>query len=118
MPAFAEDDGANILHIGPDDPVKVGDKTATLRSFPLPMKPADERYANHDKRFPDSVVYCKRCVVSNQRPRITFDEQGVCSACQFSKFKEEGIDWNAREDELRKLCTPVKGWLLGRCGAV
>lgn len=51
---------------------------------------------------PSSIVFCKRCVVSNQRPRITLDEDGVCSACRFAE-KKNNIDWPAREKELRAM---------------
>jgi len=50
-----------------------------------------------------SVRFCKRCVISNQRPRIKFDEEGICSACRFAE-KKALIDWNQREAELSKLC--------------
>ena len=30
-------------------------------------------------KLPKKVLWCKECVISNQRPRITFDEKGVCS---------------------------------------
>lgn len=53
--------------------------------------------------LPLEVRYCARCVISNQRPRIHFDEQGVCSACRFAEFKKTGIDWAAREKELLEL---------------
>ena len=52
--------------------------------------------------LPEDVVFCKRCTVSNQRPRITFDENGVCSACLFSDYKK-ATDWDAREKELLEL---------------
>lgn len=58
-----------------------------------------ERY-----NLPTQVRFCRLCTVSNQRPRITFDEQGVCSACNFAKFKREKIDWADRERELIDLC--------------
>ncbi|EGQ7944301.1 N-acetyl sugar amidotransferase [Vibrio cholerae] len=61
-----------------------------------------ERYYAKGYNVPTDVRYCKRCVMSNQRPRITFDEHGVCSACNFSDFKES-LDWSAREAELRVL---------------
>ena len=50
------------------------------------------------------VKYCKKCVVSNQRPRIVFDDNGVCSACQFAYEKQNVIDWDQRALELEKLC--------------
>jgi N-acetyl sugar amidotransferase len=53
---------------------------------------------------PKNVFYCKRCVVSNQRPRITFDERGICSACQFADRKQRDIDWMSRNAQLRSLC--------------
>lgn len=49
---------------------------------------------------PKEVVYCTRCVVSNQRPRITFNADGVCSACEYAHRKHHLIDWNKREEEL------------------
>jgi N-acetyl sugar amidotransferase len=53
---------------------------------------------------PTEVKFCKKCVVSNQRPRIVFDEEGICSACRFAEHKQNGIDWVAREKELTLLC--------------
>ncbi len=53
--------------------------------------------------LPKEVKYCKKCTMSNQRPRITFDKEGVCSACRFNEFKR-ALDWNVREKELQNLC--------------
>ena len=53
--------------------------------------------------LPSEVHFCKKCTISNQRPRITFDENGVCSACNFARFKQEQIAWDERERELRTL---------------
>lgn len=52
---------------------------------------------------PKDVRFCRTCVVSNQRPRITFDEEGVCSACRFAYEKYHVIDWKARERQLEAL---------------
>src|SRR3989344_7888417 len=54
--------------------------------------------------LPAEVKYCVRCVISNQRPRISFNDQGVCSACLFSDHKKAGIDWAKRRQELQALC--------------
>ncbi len=54
--------------------------------------------------LPIEVVFCVRCTISNQRPRIAFDEDGVCSACRFADYKREVIDWAEREKELKDLC--------------
>ncbi|OGS03945.1 MAG: LPS biosynthesis protein [Elusimicrobia bacterium RIFOXYA1_FULL_47_7] len=67
--------------------------------------------------LPEKVVFCKRCVMSNQRPASTaefkhtsqskkvtlrIDEEGVCDACRHAEAKEN-IDWKSRESELIKL---------------
>lgn len=50
--------------------------------------------------LPTEVKYCKKCTISNQRPRITFDENGICSACKFALFKRTKINWDLRKKEL------------------
>lgn len=52
---------------------------------------------------PKVVEFCKKCVVSNQRPRIAFDEEGVCSACKFAYEKRYVINWAERESQLQEL---------------
>lgn len=54
--------------------------------------------------LPKNVFYCKNCTISNQRPRISFDEEGICSACRFAEYKQTHINWDDREKELRELC--------------
>jgi N-acetyl sugar amidotransferase len=67
--------------------------------FRLPEMNVAARY-----HLPADVKFCRRCVISNQRPRITFNAEGVCSACQFAEVKQQKIDWAAREGELHALC--------------
>lgn len=55
------------------------------------------------QKRPKEIIFCKKCVVSNQRPRITFDENGICSACNYASVKHHDIDWNQREKMLLKL---------------
>lgn len=69
--------------------------------------------------LPSEVKYCKKCVISNQRPNsaveyqhqkktqkavISFDSEGVCDACRFAEKKRFGIDWDYRKAELSDLC--------------
>jgi len=54
--------------------------------------------------LPAQVKFCRKCTVSNQRPRITFDEHGVCSACNYAEYKRAKVDWAERERELVELC--------------
>ncbi|MFL2851933.1 MAG: N-acetyl sugar amidotransferase [Candidatus Pelagibacter sp.] len=68
--------------------------------------------------LPGEVIYCQKCVISNQRPSsavefknrdkkkeaIKFDKHGVCDACNFAEMKNKSINWEKREKELIKLC--------------
>src|SRR5712691_1811466 len=62
------------------------------RSFDgqLPLRPTD-------------VFFCTRCVISNQRPRITFNAEGVCSACQYAEIKRTQIDWADRKGQFERM---------------
>ena len=52
--------------------------------------------------LPKIVEWCKKCTISNQRPRLHFDKDGICSACNNVDYKNS-IDWDKRESELIKL---------------
>lgn len=68
--------------------------------------------------LPEKVKFCKRCVMSNQRPAsipefkhmpdrrgaeyLHIDDEGVCDACRQAEVKDK-IDWQAREEELLRL---------------
>lgn len=69
-----------------------------------PPRPFEKLDVSAMYSLPVEVVYCTRCVISNQRPRIEFDEEGVCNACRYWERKETSIDWVARERKLRELC--------------
>ena len=65
------------------------------------------QFVSLDKQFdylPKEVVFCKNCVVSNQRPRTRFNEEGICSACQWAFEKDHVVDWKKRANELEQLC--------------
>lgn len=67
-------------------------------------KPVEKHDVLNKYKLPENVVFCKKCTMSNQRPRITFDENGVCSACNYTEYKKAHIDWDEREKELVELC--------------
>lgn len=71
----------------------------------LKKQPKRAEFKNTKDRYnlPDEVVFCKKCTISNQRPRITFDENGVCSACNYAEYKKTKVDWGQREKELKDL---------------
>jgi len=73
--------------------------------------------------LPREISYCKRCIISNQRPNsvaefkhtkeskkatIHFDEEGVCDACRMAERKRTSIDWEQRERELVELCAQYR----------
>lgn len=68
--------------------------------------------------LPQEVKFCRKCVMSNQRPCSTpefnhnrrqrhttlhFDQEEVCDACRYAEEKEK-INWEAREKELLDCC--------------
>ncbi len=67
--------------------------------------------------LPEKVIFCNRCVISNQRPMSSIEfkrtistkyntlhinENGVCDACLAAEVKEN-IDWSQREKLLLEL---------------
>lgn len=53
--------------------------------------------------LPKEVKWCKKCVVSNQRPRIIFNDDGICSGCLNNDYKNNDVDWKLRGKELEEL---------------
>ncbi len=85
-----------------------------LTKFSADNRPPDAKYG-----LPQEIIFCARCVISNQRPNsevefrhtaktekktIHFDEQGVCDACRTTQRKHDEIDWQNREEALVELC--------------
>lgn len=56
--------------------------------------------------FP-KLKYCTRCCMPETQEGITFDEMGICQACQSAEQKIH-IDWVRREKELRKILEKAK----------
>lgn len=66
--------------------------------------------------LPEKVIFCKKCVISNQRPNtspefrkkdskiatVGFNEEGICDACRYYEFKKT-INWEEREAQLKEL---------------
>lgn len=67
--------------------------------------------------LPEDVVFCSKCVMSNQRPQSVVEfkntsnqkfglnidpNSNVCDACNYNETKQK-IDWNKREGELLEL---------------
>ncbi len=69
--------------------------------------------------LPPSVSFCRKCVISNQRPSssvefkhtkdskkttINFDDEGICDACRYAEQKNQQVDWEERRVWLTELC--------------
>ncbi len=65
--------------------------------------------------LPEEVLFCKSCVISNQRPSSTvefkhtqgdrkatigFGDDGICDACRYNEVKAGTINWSDREAQL------------------
>ena len=61
------------------------------------------------------MKYCSRCVLPETHDTIMFDEEGVCSVCRQSEYKNEKIDWGARRKELEELVDQYKNKGLYDC---
>ena len=48
------------------------------------------------------VRYCRQCLMPDTRPRVVFDESGVCNACLNAATKAE-IDWDGRRAEFLEI---------------
>ena len=63
---------------------------------------------------PKKVIFCKECVMSNQKPDTTLEYQhefsrkgstylkigndGICQACKYCKSKYKTVHWKKREE--------------------
>lgn len=54
------------------------------------------------------IIYCKKCLMPNSRPRIGFDREGVCNACRYAEEKWKDVDWEARRKEFLELMEQYK----------
>jgi N-acetyl sugar amidotransferase len=43
----------------------------------------------------DEIFWCSNCINMSTRPRITFNSNGICNACEWAKEKKE-LDWDKR----------------------
>jgi N-acetyl sugar amidotransferase len=55
-----------------------------------------------DLRAATKVRYCRTCLMPDTRPRIVFNEDGICNAC-LTAAEKRTIDWDARLAEFRRL---------------
>lgn len=54
------------------------------------------------------MKYCTKCCMPDTRPGISFNEKGVCSACQAYESRAK-VDWKTRYKELETICNKYRG---------
>lgn len=54
------------------------------------------------------IRYCNKCLTPDSRPRIHFNQEGVCNACQNAETKYAGIDWEERKREFLEIVDRYK----------
>ena len=67
------------------------DSDACLKHSDAAPKPQHNEHA--------MIRYCTRCIMPETKPDLTFDEEGVCSACRHFDHRPK-IDWAQRRKEL------------------
>ncbi len=94
--------------------IELANQTEFNMMFNAPIGELEAKYG-----LPKEVKFCKKCVISNQRPNssvefqhtqtsekktINFDSDGICDACRVAEEKKVAIDWVEREIQLKELC--------------
>lgn len=51
---------------------------------------------------------CLRCLMPESRPRMTFNEEGVCNACQWHEKKQKEINWDDQFNKLMTICNSYR----------
>ena len=44
------------------------------------------------------MKYCKKCLYPDTKPQLTFDKNGICSACLNNELKNQ-VDWDKKNSE-------------------
>ncbi len=53
------------------------------------------------------IIFCKKCLTPNSRPRIVFDKNNICNAC-INAIEKKRISWKKREQEFLKIIDKIK----------
>ena len=54
-----------------------------------------------------NILICKSCVTPSSRPRVYFNDEGICNACTSAEEKKK-IDWEKRKKEFLVLVEDIK----------
>lgn len=54
------------------------------------------------------LQYCTNCLFPNTKPHLSFDEHGVCDACN-NYINRDEVDWGTRKKEFEKVLAKYRG---------
>jgi N-acetyl sugar amidotransferase len=54
-----------------------------------------------------NILFCKTCVTPSSRPRVFFNEKGICNACTNAE-KKKLINWDERKKEFLNIVDKIK----------
>lgn len=57
----------------------------------------------------DELKRCKRCLLPETHESITFNNEGLCNICLQNQYKNEKIDWEAKQRDLDQLVEQYRG---------
>ena len=64
-------------------------------------------YYKETEPFLENLHYCTRCCMPASNEGVSFDELGICSACNSAEHKIH-INWSVREKKLKALLDEQK----------
>lgn len=54
------------------------------------------------------IRYCSKCLYPETKPDLSFDDEGICSACIAAEEKYNGIDWQQRASDFQEIINYYK----------
>ncbi len=54
------------------------------------------------------LIYCTKCLFPETKPDLSFNDEGICSACIAAEDKNTGIDWQKRASEFEEIIKHYK----------
>jgi len=54
------------------------------------------------------IRYCTNCLYPETKPDLSFNDEGICSACISAEQKHDGIDWTQREKDFHEIISHFK----------
>ena len=54
------------------------------------------------------IQYCQQCLFPETKPDLSFNKDGICSACIAAESKDKDIDWESRREDFFKIVEKYK----------